>query len=77
MELETKYQELERLTDTYYESKRQLEIYKTSLENHKYESEKIIQDLKERQKSEVDELVEENHNLHLKIEEQKDREQVR
>lgn len=42
LELETKYQEVERMTDAYYESKRQLDIYKTSLENHKYESDKIV-----------------------------------
>lgn len=51
------------MTDAFYESKRQLEIYKTSLENHKYETDKILTDLKERHKTEVDDLVEENHNL--------------
>ena len=36
------------MTEAFYETKRQVEIYKTSLENHKYESEKIIGDMKER-----------------------------
>jgi len=33
LEIETRTQELERMTDAYYECKRQLDIFKTSLEN--------------------------------------------
>jgi hypothetical protein len=73
MELETKHVEFERMTEAYYEVKRQLDIYKTTLENTRYESEKIIEDLKERTKSEVNDLVDENHNLQLRVEDQKDR----
>jgi hypothetical protein len=40
--------ELERMTEAYYECKRQYDIVKTTLESHKYESEKIVSDLKER-----------------------------
>lgn len=42
MELETKHLEMERMTEAYYECKRQMDIYKTTLENNRYESEKII-----------------------------------
>ena len=67
MEIETKLLELEKMTDAYYECKRQLEIYRTSLENQKYESEKIISELKDKHKLEITELYEENHSLQLKI----------
>jgi len=77
MELETKYQELERMTEAYYECKRQLDIFKTSLENHRYEAEKIIGDLKDRHKHEVEDLIEENHSLQLRVDENKDRDLVR
>lgn len=51
------------MTEAYYECKRQLDIFKTSLENHRYEADKIIQELKERHKNEVEDLIEENHSL--------------
>lgn len=63
LEIETKALELERMTDAYYESKRHMEIYKTSLENQKYEFEKIIAEMREKQKSELEEIFEENHSL--------------
>ena len=61
-------QELERMTDAFYECKRQLDIYKTTLENHKYESEKIVSDLKDRHKQEMSSLIEENYSLQLRVE---------
>ena len=48
------------MTDAFYECKRHMEIYKTSLENQKFESEKIIQELREKHKSELSEIFEEN-----------------
>lgn len=77
IELETRGMELEKMTEAYYESKRQMEIYRTSLENQKYESEKIIQELKEKHKNELSEIYEENHSLQLRVEEQRDRDTVR
>ena len=77
IELETRGLELEKMTEVYYESKRQMEIYRTSLENQKYESEKIIQELKEKHKNELTEIYEENHSLQLRVEEQRDRDTVR
>lgn len=63
LEIETKALELERMTDAYYECKRHMEIYKTSLENQKYESEKILSELREKHKTELTELFEENQSL--------------
>jgi len=63
VEFETKIMELDKMTDAYYECKRQLEIYRTSLENQKYESEKVIQELREKHKNELAELYDENHSL--------------
>ena len=62
-ELETRALELERMTDAYYECKRHMEIYKTSLENQKYETEKMLVELREKHKAEVNELFEENQSL--------------
>ena len=47
------------------------------MENNKYESEKIIQELRDKQKSELSEIYEENHSLQLRVEEQRDRDTVR
>jgi hypothetical protein len=51
------------MMDAYYDCKRQLDIYKTSFENQKYESEKILQELRDKHKNELSELYEENHSL--------------
>ena len=58
MEIETKALELERMTDAYYECKRHMEIYKNTLENQKYESERIISELREKSRDELNELLE-------------------
>ena len=77
LELETKTLELEKMTDSYYECKRQFEIVKTQLESHKYETDKLVSDLREKHKSEISEIFEENHSLQLRVEEQRDRDQLR
>lgn len=69
LEIETKTIELEKMTEAYYETKRQFEIVKTSMENQKYESEKIVQELRDKHKSELSEIYEENHSLQLRVEE--------
>ena len=76
-ELESRTQELERTSDSLFESRRQLEIVKTALEGTRYENDKFVQDLRDRHKSELDEIVQENHSLHLRLEESRDQEQVR
>ena len=77
LELETKSLELDKMTEAYYETKRQLEIVKSSFDSHKYESEKLLTDLRDKQRSEVNELFEENHSLQLRVEESRDRDAVR
>lgn len=77
LDLETRTLELEKMTDAFYECKRQLEIVKTSLENNKYESEKIIQELRDKHRAEIAELFEENHSLQIRVEEQRDRDALR
>jgi F0F1-type ATP synthase membrane subunit b/b' len=57
--------------------KRQNEIFKTTIENIKYESEKIISEVKERHKDEISELQEQNHALHLRVDDSKDKDLVR
>jgi hypothetical protein len=47
------------------------------MENHKYESEKILEELRDKHKTELQDLYDENHSLQLRIEEQRDREAVR
>ena len=56
---------MERTSDSLFESRRQLEIVKTALEGTRYENDKFVQDLRDRHKSELDEIVQENHSLHL------------
>lgn len=41
IEIETRNLELDKMTDAYYECKRHMELYKGSLENLKYETDKI------------------------------------
>lgn len=64
-ELESKNQELERISDAYYETKRQFEIVKTALEGTKAENEQFIADLRKRHDSEVTELTTLNSQLQL------------
>ena len=71
-ELENRTQELERTSDSLFESRRQLEIVKTALESTRYENEKFVQDLRDRHKAEIDEIVTENHSLHIRLEESRD-----
>ena len=68
-ELESKMQQLERTTDSLYETKRQLELVKTAYETSKIENERFIVDLRQRFKAEIDQIVEENHGLQLRVDE--------
>ena len=76
-ELESKMQQLERTTDSLYETKRQLELVKTAYETSKIENERFIVDLRQRFKQEIDQIVEENHSLQLRVDEQGDQEAIR
>jgi len=63
IDLEQKINENERLADQFYESKRQLDILRTQFEANKYEQEKDMNDVKDRYKGEINELMLENQSL--------------
>ena len=74
-DLDSKSMELDKISESYFETKRHYELAKTNLESCKIEFEKVEQDLKRRQKEEINELVADNHALQLRIEDSyKDRE---
>lgn len=50
IEIDAKQQEVEKVSEQYYECKRQLDVVKTQMETIKYESEKDIHDIKEKHK---------------------------
>ena len=53
IDLEQKVQENERLQDEFYETKRQLDVSRTQLESLRFEGEKEVNDLKERNRSDM------------------------
>jgi uncharacterized protein YfbU (UPF0304 family) len=60
LELDSKQQEIERLSEHYYESKRQIEILKTQFEAQRHEADREIRDLREKTRREVSDLMIEN-----------------
>lgn len=77
-ELDSKSMELDKVSESYFETKRLYEINKTNLENMKIEMEKVADDLKRRHQEELTELVQDNHALQLRIEDtNREREQTR
>ena len=77
-DIDSKSMELDRLSEQYFETKRHLELTKTELENLKVEHEKVLGDIKRRNKEEIDELVSDNHALQRRIEDTyKDKEVTR
>ncbi|CDW85959.1 UNKNOWN [Stylonychia lemnae] len=77
IELDQKQQENERMSEQYYESKRQLEVVKTQLDTFKHESEKELNDLREKHKQEVHEMMLENQALQSRADDKRDRELIR
>lgn len=75
--METKIQENERLSDQFYESKRQLDILRTQLDSIKYEHEKDMLDCKDRFKAEIQELMLENQALQAKADDRRDRDLIK
>lgn len=65
------------MAETIHELKRQLDITKTQHENLKFESEKEISDLRDRHKTEMQDLVVENQTLQTKLDDKRDREVIR
>lgn len=62
-ELDAKTIELDKVSESYFEAKRGQEMLKTTLEAHKLETEKIVQDMKRRHAEEISEMVADNHAL--------------
>ena len=75
--MDSRYLEAEKWQESFHEAKRQHDIVRTTLENIKYESEREIQFMKDRHKEEVNELMEENSQLQLRVDDSKDRDLVR
>ena len=63
LELDSKQQEIERLSEHYYESKRQLEILKTQIESQRLDSEREVRDVKEKSRREISDMMIENQAL--------------
>lgn len=77
-DIDSKSMELDRLSESYFETKRHFELTKTELESLKVEHEKVLGEIKRRNKEEIDELVSDNHALQLRIEDTyKDKEATR
>jgi chromosome segregation ATPase len=77
IELDQKASEIERLQDQYYEAKRQLDIARSQLDSFKYEAEKDMNDIKEKLRSEINELLLENQTLHQKCDDRRDRDLIK
>jgi hypothetical protein len=75
--MDQKQHEVDRLSEQYYEAKRQLDIVKTQLETQRHESEKEVADLKERSRKEASDLMIENQALQSKADDKRDRELIR
>lgn len=77
-ELDSKAMELDKVSESYFETKRLYEVAKTDLESCKLEHEKVVSDMRRRHGEELQEVVADNHALQLRIEDSsKDRDQSR
>lgn len=77
-ELDSKAMELDKVSESYFETKRLYEVVKTDLESSKLEHEKVVTDMRRRHGEELQEVVADNHALQLRIEDSsKDRDQSR
>jgi len=55
--------ELDKVSETYFETRRLYELMKTQLESVKLENEKVLTDAKARYSEEIGDLVADNHAL--------------
>jgi hypothetical protein len=53
-ELDNRLAELERATDSLFETKRQLDLIKITYESSRHENEKFLSDMRDRHKQEID-----------------------
>lgn len=67
-ELDSKSMELDKVSESYFETKRLYEAVKTELESSKIEFEKAVSDIRRRHSEELQEVVADNHALQLRIE---------
>eukprot|EP00347_Sterkiella_histriomuscorum_P015883 403355323 len=77
IELDQKQQDNERLSEQYYEMKRQVEILKTQLDSNRHEHEKEVIDMKDKHKQEIHEMMLENQALQSRADDKRDRELIR
>lgn len=77
IELEQKQSEVDRVSDSYYQTKRELDVVKTRIEGLQSEHEKALSDKEHRHKQEVHELMLENQALQSKADDKRDRELIR
>lgn len=62
-ELDSKAMDLDKVSESYFETKRLYETVKTDLESRKLEHEKVVDHLRRRHKEELQELVNDNQSL--------------
>ena len=62
-EIDSKTLELDKISEKYFETKRLYELSKTSVDSIKIEYDKVIEDIKRRNKEEVGDFIQENHKL--------------
>ena len=77
VELDQRQQELDKVSESYYETKRSLEVVKTQLETQRHKSEKEIRDIKDQLKRETNDLLIENQTLQSRADDKRDRELIR
>lgn len=77
VELDSKQQELDRLSEQFYEVKRQLDVVKTHLETQRSDFEKDVSDLKEKSRKEISDLMIENSALMAKVDDKRERDLIR
>ena len=77
-DIDSKTMELDKVSESYFETKRLYELAKTQNESQKLEYDKVISDQKRRHSEELADMVSDNHKLQMRIEDAgRDREQQR
>jgi hypothetical protein len=77
IEVEGRQQEVDRVSEQYYEARRHNEVLKAQIESLKSETEKEIKDVKDKHRQELQELTLENQALLAKSEDRRDRDLIR
>jgi DNA repair exonuclease SbcCD ATPase subunit len=77
IEVEGRQQEVDRVSEQYYEARRHNEVLKAQIESLKSETEKEIKDVKDKHRQELQELTLETQALLAKSEDRRDRDLIR